>query len=250
MQAVAESSQRRSPTDTRRLVILLPVLVIAAVLAATAILGFDTGSGSSQEQIDQEVTSLLAGISQDGATLGSPEAQITIHMFADLECPTVRQFVESYLPSIISTWVRTGTVKLKYRSLRTDTAIENTFFAQEGAALAAGRQNKMWNFVLTFVRQQDQMEHKNTLLDQIASQVPELNMDQWNRDRKDLSLFKAIALDVHSAHAQGLRSTPSFVISGSTSMSSTLSDLQSSLQKDLQDLREEASGDVPTLKVS
>jgi protein-disulfide isomerase len=232
---------------------LVPVLAIVAILVATAIVGFGAGGSPSQKQIDQEVTALLAGIPQQGTTLGSQDAPVTLRMFADLECPTVKRFVESYLPSILSDWVRTGTVKLEYRSLKTDTVDEDIFFSQEEAARAAGRQNRMWNFALTFVRQQGQhfTEYANdAFLAHIASQVPELSMGQWNRDRKDISLFKPIALSVHSAHAQGLRYTPSFVAAGNVDTASVQEELIASLEKDIQALSTEASGDVPILKIS
>jgi protein-disulfide isomerase len=230
-------------------VVLLPVLLIVAILIAASILGFGAGNGPSRKQIDQEVTGLLVGIPQRGPILGSPDAPVTLQMFADLECPTVKRFVESYLPSIISDWVRTGTVKLEYRSLQTDTSNERTFFRQEEAALAAGRQSRMWNFALTFVRQQGQhfTEYANdAFLAHIASQVPDLSMRRWNRDRKDISLFKPIAVDAYSAYSQGFRSTPSFVISGPTSVRS---EIKASLDRDLQVLNTEASGDVSILKV-
>lgn len=249
--AAAEPPRRQSPKDSRRPVTLLPALAIAAILVTTAILGFGTGDSPSQKQIDEEVTALLAGIPQRGTILGSLDAPVTLQMFADLECPTVKRFVESYLPSILSDWVRTGTVKLEYRSLKTDTVDEGIFFSQEEAARAAGRQNRMWNFVLTFVRQQG--EHfteyaKDAFLLHIASQVPELSMGRWNRDRKDISLFKPIALSVHSAHTQGLRYTPSFVTVGHADTESMQEEMLDALERDIQALEAEASGDVPVLK--
>lgn len=249
--AAAEPPDRQSPTDSRRLApaVIFPVLAIVAILVATAILGFGAGNAPSRKQIDQEVTALLAGIPQHGATLGSRDAPVTLQMFADLECPTVKRFVESYLPSIINAWVRTGAMKIKYRSLKTDTINEQIFFGQEKAALAAGKQNKMWNFALTFVRQQG--EHfteyaTNPFIARIASQVSELNMEQWNQDRRRSLLFRAIALDIRSAHIQGLRYTPSFTIAGPTS--SVRSEIESSLKTTIQALGREDFEDVPILR--
>jgi protein-disulfide isomerase len=251
--AAAEPPQRQSPKDSRRAAILLPALAIAAILTATAILGFGAGGSPSQKQIDQEVTAMLAGIPQRGVTLGSPDAPVTLQMFTDLECPTVKRFVESYLPSIISDWVRTGTVKLEYRSLQTDTIDEGIFFRQEEAARAAGRQNRMWNFALTFVRQQGQhfTQYANdAFLARIASQVPDLNIERWNRDREDPLLFEPIALGVHSAHARGLRYTPSFVMAASAETSSMQDEIKVSLEKDIRALSSEASGDISVLQIS
>jgi len=250
--AAAEVSRRQASTDSRRPAMLLPVFAIVAILAGTAIVGLGAGSSSSRKQIDQEVTALLAGVPQDGATLGSSDAPVTLQIFVDLECPTVRSFVESYLPPIISTWVRTREMKLEYRSLKTDTTDEQVFFRQEEATLAAGRQNRLWNFALTFVHQQG--EHftdyaTDAFLVHMASQVPELDMASWNRDRGDISLFKPIALSIHAAHARGMIFTPSFLISGPDA-SSVKDEIESSLGRDIQALRLEASGDVPILGVS
>ncbi|HSE37471.1 MAG TPA: thioredoxin domain-containing protein [Blastocatellia bacterium] len=250
--AAAKTRNRQSQTDPRRSVLLFPVLAIAAILIATAILGFGAGSGSSQKQINQEVAALLAGIPQHGTTLGSPEARTTLQMFADLECPTVKRFVELHLPSIISTWVRSGAVKIEYRSLKTDTINERTFYRQEEAALAAGRQDKLWNFALTFVPEQRPPATgyaTDAFFTRIASQVPDLDMERWNRDREDPSLFKAIALDIRSARIQDLSSTPSFVIVGPADASSVQDEFKSSIEEDIQAIRIEELGDVPLLRV-
>ena len=251
--ATAEPRDRQSPTDKRRPVVLLPVLAIVAILIATAILGLGAGNAPSQKQVDQEVTALLAGIPQHGVTLGSPDASVTLQMFADLECPTVKRFVEAYLPSIIGDWVRNDVVKLEYRSLKTDTVDEHTFFRQEEAARAAGRQSRLWNFALTFVGQQGQRftsYANDAFITNIASQVPGLDMDRWNRDREDPSLFKPIALSIHFSHVHGLGGTPSFVMTDSTSASSTRDEVKIALERVLKTLSTEVSTDVPILKVS
>lgn len=248
--SVAEPPHSQSSSGSRREVVL-PVLAIAVILVAIAILGFGAGNGPERKQIDQGVTGLLAGIPQHGATLGSPDAPVTLQVFVDLECPTVKQFVESYLPSIISDWVRTGAAKLEYRPLETDTIDEHIFFSQEEAARAAGRQSRMWNFALTFVGQQGPHFTNyatDAFLAHIASQVPELDMERWNQDRQDPLLFEPIALSVHAAHVEGLRSTPSFVLSGPTS--SVWHEIASSLNEDLRTLKTETSGDIPILKIS
>lgn len=251
-QAATELAQRQSLEDSQRSVILVPVLAIAAILVAIAIAGFASGNGSNQKEIDQEVTTLLAGIPQHGTTLGSREAPTTLYMFADLECPTVKRFVEVYLPSIINKWVRTGALRLEYRPLKTDTVSEHTFFRQEEGTLAAGRQNKLWNFALTFVRKQGQRETKyatESFFSHIASQVSDLNMKKWSRDRNDPKLFKPIALSVHSAHEQGFRFTPSFVIPSPAETSSVQDEIELALRGDIDVLHAEALEDLPALRI-
>ena len=250
----AEPAPRWPRISSRRWVALVPALLIAAVLAVVGILGFGASSGVSKSQVDREVAQLLDGIPQRSAALGSPKAPITLRMYADLECPTVKLFVENYLPSLVDTWVRTGAVKLEYRSLETDTSDEKVFFKQEMAALAAARQNRLWNFALTFVREQGKPQTRyatDAYISDIASQVPGLTTAKWQRDRADALLSKRVALDVYTAHQSGLRSTPSFLISfapGEPGVNSTKEKLEASLGNVLNSLDKESSEDFPTLK--
>ncbi len=235
---------------------LIPVLAIGGILAATAVVGFGAAREKSQQQVQQEVTRLLGGIPQDGATLGWPDAPITVWVFADLECPTVKLFAESYLPAIVKTWVRSGDVKLALRSLQTDTVDEGAFFEQEAAALAAGRQSRMWNFALTFLREQGDPSAgyaTNEFLTGIALQVPGLQMRRWRDDRRDASLRMQIALGGQAAAAKEFRSTPSFSLgfTGGKDDPATRAkrdEFQAALLRDIDSLRKEAFGDAPEVR--
>ena len=254
----ATHARRRHPI---RPMAVLPVLAIAVILATVGVLGFGSNSGAvDKKEIQQRVSKVLAGIPQQGATLGSPEAPVTVWVLADLECPTVRLFAESYLPSILDTWVRTGDVKLIYRSLETDTYNEEIFYRQEIAALAAGRQNKMWNFVLTFVHQQGEKftgYATDEFLTDIASEVPGLAKARWNRDREDSSLSKRVALDLRTANKMEMTSTPSFLVGVSGGAGKRAVDqaesaplrreVEISLGKHIEALSEEAFKDAPTV---
>jgi len=245
---------------------LLPALAIVAVLAAVAFLGFGSRSEESdvsQKRVAQKVDALLKDVPQDGTSLGSPNAPITLTMFADLECPTVKRFAEAYLPSVVETWVRSGVMRIDYRSLETDTVNEGTFFEQEVAALAAGRQDKMWDFVLTFLFEQGQ-EGTDYATDEfftdVASQVAGLKMTRWRHDRDDARLSRRVAVGVYTAHSVGMSATPSFLIEVSSdnshqsfkgkSVESIKEEAKISLRKVLASLAKEAVGDVPVIKAA
>jgi protein-disulfide isomerase len=259
--AVAQAPRRGGTTPSRRRVPIIPVLSIAGAFAATAVLGFGVTGGTRGTQVDQDVAELLVGVPQRGNTLGSPEAPMTLQIFADLECPTVKLFAERYLPSLINTWVRSGDLKLTYHSLKTDTADERDFFRQEVAALAAGRQDKMWNFVLTFLHEQESEltgYATDDFLTDIAGQAPNLNRERWREDRTDSLLMKQVALGVRFAHARNLRSTPSFLIrftdsksneARSTQSASTRREFLASFKRNVDRLRSEAFEDTPTVGV-
>lgn len=243
-----------------RLVALVPAAVIVTALLAVAALGISAGTGSDREEVQRKVAALLEGLPQDGTSLGSPAAPITLLVFADVECPTVKQFVEAHLPSIITRWVRNGSVKLEYRSLRTDTSDERVFYRQEVAAQAAGRQDKLWNFVLTFANEQGEVRTDyatDEFLADVASQVPGLNRTQWQRDRADPPLSKQVARDLRSANGNDLKSTPSFLLAFKRGRGGSPLDVSDSVRKEVETslgatvnaLLEEASGDAPTLGI-
>ena len=255
--AVTPDRRSRLPRLTRWSA-AAPVLVITAVLAAVGVLGFGSDHEVDKTQVQREVAALLDGIPQEGSELGSAKAPLTLTVYADLECPTVKLFVENYLPSIIDNWVRPGAMKLDYRSLETDTSDEEVFFSQEVAALAAGRQDKMWNFVLTFVREQGEPQTSyvsDEFISDIATQVPGLKPAEWHSDRADAALSKQVAFGVYSGHTKGFESTPSFLIGfteGKTDRrfkrASISKELEASLNRDLEALQKETSEDFPTLK--
>ena len=200
-------------------------LGITAVVVAAAICGglITTGCSSNRyvqvssakSKIQQEVSELLSGIPQNGNTLGQPTAPVTLQIFGDLECVDVRTFSLLILPWIIRDFVRSNVLKIQYRSLETDTLHPQVFLIQQAAALAAGRQDKMWNFVEIFYHEQGQ-EYTNYVtekyLQDIASQIPRLDLTQWDSNRNEIDLAKKAATDNNTARALGFHDTPSFLI--------------------------------------
>ncbi len=115
--------------------------------------------------------------------------------FGDLECPICKKFTLGALPTIIQKWVRTGKLKIEYRSLETATREPEVFKTQQVAALAAGKQNKMWNFIETFYHEQGEEDSgyvTESYLQNIASQVPGLNLAQWTSDRSNPELANQV----------------------------------------------------------
>jgi protein-disulfide isomerase len=164
---------------------------------------------------NEEVVALLADIPQSANALGSVTAPVTLQFFGDLECPYSRDFTLETLPSIISRWVRPGDLRIEYHALETATRAPEVFVAQQVAALAAGKQDRAWEFIETFYREQGEEGSgyvTDRFLEGIAKEVPGLNLSQWNRDRADSQLAHEIAVDARAAETAGLNGTPSFLI--------------------------------------
>jgi protein-disulfide isomerase len=233
-QEAASKAQR-----TRRIQMFGGAIAIAVVVIVVAIVvssgggggpkGAHTGleKGKAERQLVSSVDTLLNGIHQSGNTLGSPTAKVTMQYFGDLECPYCQAFTLDVLPSFVQQQVRTGNVKVEYRSMCTATCGSNyshaqtqAFFnSQQIAADAAGKQGKFWQYAELFYHQQkteDTGYATNSYLTGIAKQIPGLNVQTWQTDRKDPSLADEVTADEQYATKANLPGTPSLIMTGPT----------------------------------
>jgi protein-disulfide isomerase len=216
----AEAAKAVRRTRLTQLGIVVAIVVVAIVVIAIAA----GGGGSSappkanspgQLKAVSEVTSTVGGIPQSGNTIGSPNAPVTLVYFGDLECPVCKEFTLGALPSIIQKQVRAGKLRIEYRALETATREPEVFNAQQIAALAAGKQNLMWNYLETFYHEQGQEDSgyvNEAYLQSIARQVAGLNVAKWLADRKDPSYENQVTTDKQLATNEGFNGTPSFLI--------------------------------------
>jgi len=217
----AEEAEAAGAAKRKRLTQL--GIVAAVVIVAIVVVLIATGGSGKSKPVTQavknktttEVSQLLADIPQSGNTLGDPNAPVTLQYFGDLECPICREFTLGALPALIQTWVRTGKVKIEYHSLETATREAEVFKTQQVAALAAGKQNKMWHFIETFYHEQGEEDSgyvTEKYIQGIASQVPGLNLSQWTADRSNPTLASEVTSDAQAANNAGFTGTPSFLI--------------------------------------
>jgi protein-disulfide isomerase len=185
--------------------------------AKTVTRAASAGTSSAGQLIGgaSEVSAQLAGIPQHGNTLGNAKAPLTLQFFGDLQCPYCRRFTLGGLPSLIERYVRPGRVKIEYHSLETATRDPQIFTAQQLAALAAGKQNKMWNFIELFYHEQGHEDSgyvTESYLQGLAQQVSGLNLPAWIAARGEASLLSTLREDALTASRAGLTSTPSFLL--------------------------------------
>jgi protein-disulfide isomerase len=218
-EAEAAGAARRKRLTQLGSVVAVVVVVIVVILIATG-----GGGGSSKPVVvgskgatetQTAVTKLIGDIPQNGNTLGSPTAPLTLQYFGDLECPICKEFTLGALPTIIQKWVKTGKLRIEYHSLETATREPEVFKTQQVAAYAAGKQNKAWNFIETFYHEQGEEDSgyvTENYIQGIAKQVPGLNLTQWTSDRSDASLANEVTTDAQAANNAGFTGTPSFLL--------------------------------------
>jgi protein-disulfide isomerase len=79
------------------------------------------------------------------------------------------------------------------------------------AAFAAGRQGKFWEYHDEIFKIYNRLNEQS--FDEIARKL-NLNMDQFERDRKDPAILQHIELDVREGYQVGVRGTPTIFVNG------------------------------------
>jgi hypothetical protein len=203
------------------LVAALAAGLLVAVIAAAASSG-DSSAGHSGVVVPQppnavqRTYALLEGIPQHGPYLGEPKAPVTLQFFGDLQCKDSRAAMLGALPFLIRRWVRPGKLQIRFRSLPAETLNWYEFRDQQTAALAAGRQGKLWNYIDVFFReQQTEFTHyaNAAFLNRIAVQAG-VGLGRWSEDLTPFreSWVGRIKLDEALAAAHRLGAAPSFLI--------------------------------------
>lgn len=229
-QAAADKAQRM-----RRMQIFGGAIAIAVVVIVVAIVVSTGGgkkightglaTGKTLQQIKASVNSVIGGIPESGTTLGDPKAPVTMQYFGDLECPVCQAFTLLAFPTFVAQEVKTGHVKVVYRSICTATCDkrraldlqEEQFTSQQLAAYAAGQQDKFWWYAELFYHQQENEGTgyaDNAFLTGLARQVSGLNVKQWRSDRSLPKLKAQLDADAKYADAANLSGTPTLVMSG------------------------------------
>ncbi len=217
-----EAAQAAGAARRRRLTQLAIVLTLVAVGIVVVLVASSKSTpapirprSAVAAREDAKITALLSGIPQHGNVLGRPSAPVTLQYYGDLECPFCKAFTVSVLPTLIRKWVRTGRLKVEYHSLETATREAEVFSSQQLAALPAGRQNKLWNFIETFYHEQGEEDSgyvTESFIRAIAEQVPGLNLARWSADRAEPALAGELSSDAQAAVAAQLSGTPGFLI--------------------------------------
>jgi protein-disulfide isomerase len=162
-----------------------------------------------------EVQQLLGGIQQDGPSLGPPNAPVTISVFTDLQCSTCDTYELQTVDPLIEEYARTEKARLEFHNYSLGQA-ETTKAAY--AATAAGEQDREWQFVEMFFRNQDAAPNHSVtdeFLDDLGNAITDLDTDTWHTDMGSPEVKDRVDADAKLAANLGLRvNGPSLVVDG------------------------------------
>jgi protein-disulfide isomerase len=188
-----------------RLLAWAPFLVLIAACSSVAV-------ASPRVSGVDRVLALLKGIPQNGVTLGDPSAPAELVEFADLQCPYCAEANTQVLPPLIDKYVRTGQVKLVFRSL--------TFLGPDSvkAALTAasmGQQNHLWDFVELFFANQGREGSgyvTDAFVKKLATAVPGADVGRAMAQRNDASVTSQLDEAKAEARRLSVEATPTFFL--------------------------------------
>jgi protein-disulfide isomerase len=219
-----EERQREEESGTtserRQRVVKLSSAAAFLAVAVVAVLVVVSQSGSSGGDSDNIIEAKLverelAGIPQHGMVLGEAGAKVRLLEFADLQCPVCKGYAEGVLPQLIENQVREGLARIEFRNF---TIIDADSTPAGAAAIAAGEQERGWNFVEVFYRNQG-AEGSGYVTDDFltavarAAGVPDIS--RWDRERKSRRVVDQVGASTSEAESLGFTGTPSFAVEGS-----------------------------------
>jgi protein-disulfide isomerase len=242
----AAESQETSALARKRRVQYLILAVFAAVAVVVALIvisqsgGDDNGGGGSPSNVQgaQQVSSELSGIPQSAEVLGDPNAPVTVTEFGDPQCSSCKFFSEKVAPDLVSSEVKPGNVKYEFRPFLIIGPDSKP--AMKGA-LAAGEQNRFWNFLQLFYLNQGGENSgyvTDDFLTSIAKGAGVPDLDKWNTDRNDSKWDAVIQQGSTQAESFGFNGTPSIVVQGPNGQKAigggsipTLQEIQAAIQQ-------------------
>jgi protein-disulfide isomerase len=205
--------------------VLIAAVAIIAGLAAGAILAVVLVNGSSSNANvpsrgslanglpgAADVEGLLKGIPQSANVLGSPKAPVTLIEYIDLQCPYCRQFETEAMPTLIARYVRTGKLKVEARPIG---YIGPDSESGRAAAIAAGEQNRLFNFAQLLYSNQgiENTGWLNTdMITSAAASIPGLDVPRLLTDRKSSAVADKAAVFDAQASTDGVKETPTILV--------------------------------------
>jgi protein-disulfide isomerase len=184
----AKAQPRRASPRVLTGAALVTVAAIVGVVLGFSLTG--TGNGSTTAKAlpgGASVAQLLKGVPQRGNVLGRSDAPVTVVEYVDLQCPYCQQFETQAAPRLIKNYVRTGKAKIVFRPIA---FIGPDSQRGRDAAIAAGKQNKMFDFVQILYLNQGAENSgwlSDSTVDAAASSVRGLNARRLLQQRSSTS---------------------------------------------------------------
>jgi protein-disulfide isomerase len=212
-----EAESKAAAEDRRRKLFAgLGAAALAAVVVVVALVAISQSGDEDGGEVagSAEVESELAGLPQRGTLLGERGSDVRVIEFGDLQCPACAEFSAGVIPEVIEGPIRDGEAQLEFRNF---TIIGPDSEVAARAALAAGEQDRLWQFVELFYRNQGPENGgyvTDEFLTEIAGGAGVPDLEAWEEDRSDPRWDEQLAETQQLAVEEGIQATPSVIVEG------------------------------------
>jgi hypothetical protein len=200
-------------------------LAVLALGVGYAIYAIAVGEGGPEEvEIEgrPEVQELIAGIRQDEARLGSPDAAVEIDLFTDVRSTSGAGFQDEVVDPVIEEYVRSRRARINLRHFSFGrTAVTEAAIAAD----AAGEQGHQWQYAELVMRNlqnagADGIDER--FLNEVAEVTPGLETEEWDAafsdelrlQREDPGYESAVDEDGELAFDLKLPAAPAVLVTG------------------------------------
>jgi protein-disulfide isomerase len=211
---------RRSPSQRPTWQSPLALTSLAALAVGAVIILVAGGSklfgGSGALKVPE---TSYAGLSVNGATVGSSNAPVVMKVYSDFQCPACKAFITTELPQLLHDLVQPGLLQIE--SIDIDIIDSHKAGSTESLDLAAGaacaaQQGKYWDYHdLVFWNQggENVGDHNAAFIDRVATAAG-LDLTAFHTCQAGSGIHQPI-LDATAAAAKaGVSSTPTIVVGG------------------------------------
>ncbi len=182
-------------------------VIVALVVGAIVLSGGDSSSDSS----GADASTFLTGVPQAGVILGKEGAKVTLIQFEDPQCPICKRYQEEGFPDIVTEYVKTGKIKVRYAGLR--------FIGDDSQKallriIAASKQNKGFQFSEELYARQGG-ENSGWVTDELLADIAaDLGLDdaKLEQDATSSAVAQEAAAMTAEASKLGVQGTPWFYI--------------------------------------
>jgi Thioredoxin len=186
----------------------------AALIAAVVSIAIGEG-GPQPREIGgvNDTQRLIGGIEQEGAYLGPADAEVAVTVFNDLQCTDCAPYQVETIDPLIEEYARTGEARMEFRHFP---LTERELTVAALAAEAAGLQDRQWQYVDLFFRNQEAAGGviDDEFMREVAVAVTDLDLDRWEEDRHSEAVAEAVRVDGLLAAELELPAQQAVVVSG------------------------------------
>src|SRR5665809_19488 len=191
-------------------------LVGAAILAAIVSISVGEKGPAPPVEGAQAAQRLYGGIEQEGDSLGSPDAPVTISIFNDVQCPKCGEYQFEIVPGLIEDLVRPGEARLELRHFSLG---PRGVTAGALAATAAGEQGTQWQYshlLFLNVEEAEVAGVEDEFLERVAAAVPGPRFDEatWKDDLDSPEVEARVTADAELAAELRLPAQPAVIVDG------------------------------------